>query len=39
MLFCIMNNVAPTICRAVLRREQKVLERLHDGFAPCTKGP
>ena len=38
MLFCIMNNVAPNSCRAVLRREQKVLERLHDGFARVQKG-
>ena len=28
-----MINVAPNICMAVLRKEQSVLERLHDGFA------
>ena len=38
MLFCIMNNVAPNICMAVLRKEQSVLERLHDGFARVQKG-
>ena len=27
------------ICMAVLRRVQKGIERLHDGFASCTKGP
>ena len=34
-----MINVAPNICMAVLRRVQKGLERLHDGFARVQKGP
>ena len=38
MLFCIMNNEAPNICREVLHKEQKALERLQGGFAPCAKG-
>ena len=37
MLFCIMNNVAPNICREVLHKEQSVIERLHDGLRRVQK--
>ena len=33
-----MNNDTQNVCRTVLHREQKVLERLHDGFARVQKG-
>ena len=36
--FCIVNNWALNVCMTVLRREQKVLERLQDGFARVQKG-
>ena len=36
--FGIMNNEVLNICIEVLYKEQKVLERLHGGFASCTKG-
>ena len=36
--FCIVYNRVLNVCRTVLRREQKGIERLQDGFAPCTKG-
>ena len=36
--FCIMNKRALNVCMEVLRREQKGIERLHDGFARVQKG-
>ena len=36
--FYTRNNRALNVCRTVLRRVQKGIERLHDGFAPCAKG-
>ena len=33
-----MNNEVLNICIEVLHKEQKVLERLHGGFAQGTKG-
>ena len=33
-----MNNWFLNVCMTVLHREQKVLERLHDGFARVQKG-
>ena len=30
--FCIVNNWALNVCMEVLRRVQKVIERLHGGF-------
>ena len=35
--FYARNNWSLNACRTVLRRVQKVLERLHGGFASCTK--
>ena len=35
--FYAWNNWSLNACRTVLRRVQKVLERLHGGFASCTK--
>ena len=36
--FCGRNNAALNGCITVLQDEQKGLERLHSGFASCTKG-
>ena len=36
--FCMMNKRALKLLQAGLHRDQKVLERLHDGFARWTKG-
>ena len=36
--FCAVNNWFLNVCMTVLHREQKVLERLHDGFARVQKG-
>ena len=35
---CGRNNAALNGCITVLQDEQKGLERLHSGFASCTKG-
>ena len=37
--FYAWNNWPLNVCRAVLRCEQLVFERLHGGFASWTKGP
>ena len=36
--FCVMYKRALKLLQAGLHREQKVLERLHDGFARVQKG-
>ena len=35
--FCIMNNEVWNLCIVVLRMEQSVFERLHEGFTSCAK--
>ena len=38
-LFCVMYKRPLKLLQGVLHDEQMVLERLHSGFASCTKGP
>ena len=37
-LFCVMYKRPLKLLQGVLHDEQMVLERLHSGFASCTKG-